>query len=76
MRNFNPGKFKKMECPYCNQGMQKHDEYGRFNIRFHGDFIKSGDIYKCENEQCESQCHNGHFYTRGNSDELNEGYPC
>ncbi len=64
------------DCPGCDQGLKIIDTYGRFNVRFPGDFIKSGDIYQCENEDCDSQAHNGHFHTRGNSDELNEGYPC
>lgn len=76
MRILTPSNTIKMECPCCNQEIEKKDEYGRFNVRFHGDFIKSGDIYQCENEECESQAHNGHFHTRGNSDELFEGYPC
>lgn len=70
-----------MECPNCGKELTKIDEYGRFNVRFHGDFIKSGDIYQCiqaddEEVECASMVHNGHFHTRGNSDELHEGYPC
>jgi hypothetical protein len=34
-----------------------------------------GDIYKCENQDCESEVFNYFFYTLGNSD-LKEGYPC
>lgn len=37
--------------------------------------IKKGDIFKCSNEECESETFNYYFYTdqQGN---LQEGYPC
>lgn len=71
-----------MECIYCGCELTHIDTFGYFNVKYHGDFIKSGDIYKCESEEkegedeCESSAHNRYFYTRGNSDELKEGYPC
>ena len=36
---------------------------------------KKGDIYQCQNEECESQVFNGHFYDHCDGD-LREGYPC
>lgn len=62
-----------MECPYCEEELNDHDYYGR-GIPGRSDFQKVGDIYKCENEECEA--YQQTFYTRGNNDELHEGYPC
>ena len=61
-----------MECPYCETELSYHDYYGR--LCAHQDGKKLGDIYKCENEDAE--CYGTHFHTRGESDELHEGYPC
>ena len=67
-----------MECPYCNQELAYHDFYGKnlrldsFN-RVKDGFVKSGDIYICNNENCEY--YEEHFYTDKN-EELHEGYPC
>lgn len=67
-----------MECPVCEHELIHWDIYGR-NLhldsldRIKPGFIKSGDIYKCPNEECESE---RIWHTRGNSDELYEGMPC
>ena len=74
-----------MECPYCKEELFYHDYYftGR-PASFHGttgnglyypeqDYKKLGDIFKCENEDCEA--FDEHFYT-DIYDDLNEGYPC
>jgi len=75
-----------MECPTCEQELNYHDYYfsGRQESRcgnsgngLHypaSDYKKLGDIYKCENEECES--FEESFYTKLPSDELIEGYPC
>jgi hypothetical protein len=71
-----------MECTGCGSELTHVDTFGFFNKRFHGDFQKSGDIYRCESEpkegeeECPSEVHNRYFWTRRNSDELIEGYPC
>lgn len=59
-----------MECPNCEKELNCIDWYG-FNMGT-GREIKSGDIYKCLNEDCLS--FEQHFYTR--KGQLNEGYPC
>lgn len=64
-----------MKCPYCKQELKWHDWFGT-NMKFNGLGDKKGDIYKCENEKCDSQSFNYSFYTRINDDELKEGYPC
>jgi|688.fasta_scaffold466591_3 hypothetical protein len=67
-----------MECPYCGEELNYDYFYGR-NLRLDSlgrvkeGFQKVGDIYRCDNEECEYQ---GFFHTHGNSDELDEGYPC
>lgn len=70
-------------CPYCGTELEQHDEFGFFNQKYHGHFVKSGDILKCpksdnveEDEICESAIFNGYFHVRTNSSELQEGYPC
>ena len=71
-----------MDCPHCSQELNYSDYYftGNYSAYKKGyannGFEKKGDIYKCSNEECESQTFNGHFYTKINSDELFEGYPC
>lgn len=60
-----------MECPYCNQELDYHDWFG---TNMAHDPIKQGNIYICQNEACEM--FEEHFYTRENSDEIYEGYPC
>lgn len=61
-----------MECPYCEGELRYHDYYG-LGIPMREDFKKLGDIYMCDNEECEA--YQEHFYTDQN-DELREGYPC
>lgn len=61
-----------MNCLYCDEELKLHDYYGRGNP-FRSDFVKIGDIFKCENEECEA--FDEHFYTDQN-DELFQGYPC
>ena len=74
-----------MECPYCEQELHYNDYYytGRPE-NFYGtagngihypasNYKKLGDIYKCDNEECEM--FDEHFYT-DERDELHEGYPC
>lgn len=61
-----------MNCPYCEEEMPAHDYWGIGNP-FRSDFVKRGDIYKCQNEECEM--YGESFYT-DQSDELHEGYPC
>jgi hypothetical protein len=66
-----------MECPYCKEELTWDDVYGR-NLRLDRwdrikpGFEKVGDIYRCDNGNCEYQ---GFFYTDF-GDELHEGYPC
>lgn len=70
-----------MECPYCGEELRWIDYYGhtRYSEHYwiypHSWIEKEGDIYQCQNEECESQVFNGHFYDRCDSD-LREGYPC
>lgn len=77
-------KFKNMNCPYCNEELQFHDEYytGRpenyYGTAGNGIYYPStkkhlGDIFKCKNEECEY--YDTFFYTDTN-DNLNEGFPC
>jgi C4-type Zn-finger protein len=62
-----------MECPICNQELLYHDYFGR--IASHQDGTVLGDIYICDNEDCEG--YQEHYHTRrDNPDELREGYPC
>lgn len=61
-----------MECPYCEKELHCHDYYGLGNP-FRDGFEKQGDIYKCDNEDCEM--YQESFYT-DSRDELHEGYPC
>lgn len=63
-----------MECPYCSNELDCDDYYG-LGIPGRTGFKKLGDIYKCRNEDCESELFNYYFHTdcAGN---LREGYPC
>lgn len=63
-----------MKCPYCESELEYHDYFGRYLGNDTWD--KKGEIYKCENEECESQSFGGFFWTTMTSDRLNEGYPC
>jgi len=65
-------------CPYCENPLTYEDVFGK-NLhldsfgKIKDGFQKSGDIYKCKNEQCDA--FDEHFYTRVSDDELHEGYP-
>ena len=67
-----------MECPNCGQELNCTDFYGR-NLRLNSfgnvreGFVKKGDIFKCNNDECEA-CGES-FYT-DSREELHEGYPC
>ena len=60
-----------MECPYCEKELDWHDWYG--TKMWSSSPKKSGDIYRCQNEECE--VFDEYFYTDGNG-EVHEGYPC
>jgi hypothetical protein len=62
----------KMNCPHCNKEMKYEDYYGK-GIPGNYDFIKDGDIYECDNDECEMYAENFHTDVDGN---LYEGYPC
>lgn len=67
-----------MECPYCETDLTCTDFYGR-NLRLDSldrvkdGFEKEGDIFRCDNEDCEM--YEESFYT-DRFDELHDGYPC
>ena len=63
-----------MECPYCENELRWIDYFGFYLGNDKWD--KKGDIYKCDNESCESEIFNYHFHTYINNDNLKEGYPC
>ena len=71
-----------MDCTYCKNELAYHDFYFSGNYSAYEKwysnswYTKKWDIYKCTNEDCESQVFNSSFYTRGSSDELHEWYPC
>lgn len=62
-----------MVCIYCEEELNYWDTYG-FGIPGRSDFKEIGDIFKCENEECE--CYQETFYTKNNDGELYEGFPC
>lgn len=69
-----------MTCPYCEKELKDEDVYGinlrldSFNMIKPG-FEKQGDIFKCLNEECESEAFNYLFHTDPTG-ELHDGYPC
>ncbi len=65
-----------MNCPYCNGELTWHDYFGKLNHKSMSGIDKRGDIYKCENEECESETFNYCFHTYLPDGELKEGYPC
>ena len=79
--NFQVDRGDSMECPYCGEELRWIDYYGRtrssehYWIYPHSWIEKEGDIYQCQNEECESQVFNGHFYDHCDGG-LREGYPC
>lgn len=69
-----------MECPICEKELKCIDYYGKTKYAEHywiypqSWIEKEGDIFVCKNEECEG--FDEKYYTKGNSDELYEGYPC
>jgi len=61
-------------CPDCGEDLTYDDSYGYLAAHRSGE--KIGDIYRCQNEECNEY---GTFYhnrsARGD-DELKEGHPC
>ena len=66
-----------MECPYCQQELLWEDYFGTWGTAGFPGIEKKGDIYRCDNEECESEIFNYlyHTYLIG-PDNLIEGYPC
>lgn len=62
------------KCPYCESDLNYHDYYGT-GIPGLTPFEKRGEVYKCENQECDSEVFNYHFHTDKDGD-LKEGYPC
>jgi len=68
-----------MNCPYCNGELNCFDYYGKRKVAEHyythpqSWIEKEGNIYKCDNEECEG--YEQHFYSDVNEN-LYEGYPC
>ena len=56
-----------MECPCCDDELTWEDYFNQYGK-------KRGDIYRCENEECDHYQHN--FYTYDGNGEVYEGYPC
>ena len=66
-------KRKYMKCAICNKDLTCIDYFGR--ILKHQDGHVEGDIYQCQNEECEG--YQEHYHThRNNPDDLHGGYPC
>ena len=63
-----------IECPYCGKELILYDWFG--TQMFTSSLQKMGDIYKCENQECESGIFNYYFYTYDENYGLHEGYPC
>lgn len=59
-----------MECEHCEEELTWEDYYG-MGIPGRENFEKIGDIYRCDNEDCD-----GHLYYTDRSGDLHEGYPC
>jgi hypothetical protein len=69
-----------MECPYCGEELNYEEYYGKHNWEMGPGVTgmrdwwdKTGDIYKCKNEECDA--YEQHFYT-DKQDNLHEGYLC
>ena len=60
-----------MECPYCGKELRYKDYYGRYLGNDNWD--KKGEIYQCDNEECEFFDEYFHTDPRGY---FKEGYPC
>lgn len=76
-----------MECPYCGQELSFEDTFGNRDyclnaIGYYPDYpvernpVKGGDIYRCDNPECEM--YQEYFYTLDSDEKpiLYEGYPC
>lgn len=62
-----------MECPECQEELHCIDYFGRYLTR--GNWDVRGDIYQCDNEECNGFQDYYHTY-RNNSGNLQNGYPC
>ena len=60
------------KCPCCGEELKWHDYFGRYLGNDMWD--KKGDIYQCQNEDCEG--YQTYYHTYIGSDELEKGYPC
>lgn len=60
-----------MNCPECDTQLICADIYGFYKGRGHWD--KNGDIYKCQNEDCDY--FDEYFYT-DKLGGIRYGYPC
>ena len=65
-----------MECPYCFEELEWHDYFGKYTGQGMSGMDKRGNIYKCPNEECDSQSFNYFFWNTLTNEELREGYPC
>lgn len=70
-----------MECPCCEKELCHYDSYftGNYSAYLKGysdsGYQEVGDIFRCENEECE--CFETFYHTRYEDDsDLHEGYPC
>lgn len=62
-----------MNCPCCENELMHWDIYG-LGIPGRSDFKEVGDIFKCDNEECDY--YQETFYTKNDNGELYEGFPC
>ena len=62
-----------MECPICGEELNCYDSFGYF--AGYGSGEKCGDIYKCDNENCEGYQEKYHTHMSDEYD-LHDGYPC
>lgn len=63
-----------MECPYCKKELSYIDKYGKY--LGNGNWLNTGEIFQCDNLECESGVFDFFFYTYEDSEKLYEGYPC
>lgn len=63
-----------MNCPHCGEELSYIDKYGKYL----GDnnWLNVGEIYQCDNLDCESGLFDFFFYTYEGIEGLLEGYPC
>jgi len=68
-----------MDCPICSVDLSCIDYFGKVKYAEHywiypqSWIEKEGDIYKCNNEDCEG--FQEVYHTHGNSNELHDGHP-